>query len=1237
VVQGLDTDGTKVAAARQGLLAAGAYGPVTIDRWDGRRLPYVDGFVNLLVAEDPAQADQAEILRVLAPNGVALIREGEQWRRTAKPWPAEMDEWTHYLHGPEGNPAGRDTLVGPPTRLQWLGSPAWARHHDHMASMTSLVSAGGRLFYILDEGSRTSIRLPSHWRLIARDAFNGTVLWKREIPEWASKEFALKSGPAHLLRRLVAVGERVYVTLGIDAPVSVLDAATGEDLATCENSAFTGEIVVAEDTALLVADLQPSRLPAFRRVGTYVWSNTQAANSGWGWNAEPRNLVACDAVSGKARWQRQFPIAPCSLTANADLVVFHDGQKLVCLDRRSGQTRWEGEPAPVKVPVPSSTGPRVLIYRDRVLFAGNDGRMSGWELATGRKAWEQPHKPSGHSSLKDLFVVGGLVWTAAIAGSGDDGVWTGYDPLTGEQKREFAPDVQLHWFHHRCYPSKASGQFIVTGRNGTEYVDLKAEHWTPNHWFRGGCIYGVMPCNGMTYASMDACGCQLEAKLSGFKAMRAAPLPQPSPEELAGNSRLERGPAYGTALGVPTGVADWPTFRHDPARSGATPAAVAAEGPAWTATLGGRLTAPTIAAGRLFVADRETHTIRALAAATGQALWSYTTGGQTDTPPTYHDGLLFLGSADGYVYALRAEDGALAWRFRAAPVDQRLMAWEQLESVWPVHGSVLVLPRPDATGATVYCTAGRSLYLDGGIRFLRLDAVTGELLGEAVWDEKDPESGKSLHEAYLKKTPGNTMPVGLSDVLSYDGRSLWMRSQKIDLEGRRSELAVLPATDQPAEDAHLFCQVGLTDESCFFRSYWTYGRRMVGGYGGWYQAGRIVPAGRILCFDDQAVYGYGQKPEYMVNASLAEYQLFAARKTVAAEDIARVAAAERRMNQRRPEKGAGASDWRLRWYFPREELTATRFGWVVDQPSVFGRAMCVAGDRLFVAGPPDVVDERQAYHSPDDPQMLALLERQEAAYAGRLGGRLWVVDKGSGQVLDRRALDAVPVFDGLAAAGGRLYLTTVDGRVLSYALASLAELASLSDQPEQTRWDSAEDPAYLKPLPEPRDADFAVVSGCKVFASDLGYRLQANAEKTVGTALKRLEAPLTGSVTFRTRFRAVPEGEGRLRNGFLAFGDSTDEAALIKCGVRLQTQVLSIVQGPLLGGGKAGSSKVEAPEAKGLDAQVTVDLTAQTVRVVGNGVTLEAPMAAPLKAITVVGYVMDSALIDVAPVGIEAR
>lgn len=1230
LVQGLDTDAAKVAAARASLLAAGEYGPVTVHAWDGRRLSYADNFVNLIVAEDPQQVSAEEILRVLVPGGVVLRQRGGNWEKTVKPWPKEMDQWTHYFHGPSGNPVGNDTLVGPPKRLQWLGSPGWSRHHDHMASMTSLVSANGRLFYIFDEGSRASIQLPSQWRLIARDAFNGTVLWKRDIPEWASKDFALKSGPAHLLRRLVAVGDRVYVTLGIDAPVAILDAATGKTLLTCEGSQYAREIVVADETALLVSDSQRCRLPDFRRVGTYVWANTMAANAGWGWDGGARNLLACDAASGKALWKREAPVAPCSLAADAERIVYHDGQKLVCLDRRSGQPRWEAEPTPLKLPVHTNTGPRVLLYQNVVLFAPNDGKMSGWSLDNGQKLWQQQQKPSGHMSLKDLFVVDGLAWTAAIAGNNDDGVWIGYDPLTGEKKREFAPDVNLHWFHHRCYPSKACGKYLITGRNGTEYVDLNEEKWTPNHWVRGGCIYGVMPCNGMTYASMDACGCQLEAKLSGFKALSSAPVPEPTAADLAQEARLARGPAYGQVKGHAADPADWPTYRHDAGRSGATASSLSSSGQTWQANLGGRLTPPTIAAGKLFVAQRNTHTVYALDAAAGNVLWSYTTGGQTDSPPTYDRGLVLFGSADGYVYALRADDGALAWRFRAAPLDRRMMAWEEIESAWPVHGSVLV------RDGAVYCTAGRSIYLDGGIRFVKLEAATGKLLGEVVWDDQDPLSDQDMHWAYLKKTPGNTMPVGLSDILSCDGRNLWMRSQKIDFDGNRSELEVLPASDQPVDDFHLFSQIGFTDDSYFFRSYWTYGRRMTGGYGGWFQAGRYVPSGRILCFDDQGVYGYGRQPQYMVNSSVIEYHLFAAEKVVGAEDISRVNQAERAMNARRPDRSASSSDWKLRYLFPREDLTAMRYRWAFEQPAVFTRAMIAAGDRLYLAGPPDVVDERYAYHHPDDANVQELLHEQEEALAGRRGGQLWAVNKSDGTVAARYALDAIPVFDGLAAAGGRLFLTTADGRVLSWSESGIASLPAIENQPPQNLWDKPEDPAYLIPLPESKEADFAVVSGCEVLSSELGYQLRAGAKNTVGIALRKLDRPATGAVTFRTRFRAAADAKGLLRNGFLAFGSGTDEAKLVKCGTRLQTQTALIHQGPLADS-KAQSAAIKAPEEEGAALEVTVDLKAGKLTYTANGVSQETVLAQPMDSITHVGYAVIGAVIDAAPIEIQRR
>ena len=1066
LVHGLSMIADHVFAARQEIRSLGLYGPVSVDTWDGSCLPYGDNLVNLIVVDGDYQVAEAELLRVLAPRGVVVANDGNGWQKTlTKPWPEEMDEWNHYFHGPDGNPVADDSLVGPPRRLQWIGSPHWSRHHDHMASMTSLVSAGGRLFYIFDEGLTASIQLPSRWRLIARDAFNGTILWKRTIEQWNTRQYPLKSGPAHLLRRLAAVGDRVYVTLGIDAPVTALDAASGKTLTTFAGSEFTKEIIVSDGVVFLVAGTERSRLPDWRRLTSQVWDNRDLANVQWGWSGQTRKVLAHDAQSGERLWEAERPVAPCSLAVDGSRVVFHDGGKLVGLDRRDGSTMWESEEAPTAKIVLSNTGPRVLIYGDVVLFSGNDGKMSGWSAADGSKLWQQTQKKSGHNSLKDLFVVDGLVWTGDIAGGAQDGgTFAGYDPVTGEMKREFPIDIQLNWFHHRCYPAKAAGKYILTARNGTEFVDLEAEHWDPHHWVRGGCIYGVMPANGMMYASMDACGCQLEAKLDGFKALAPGPVVVPDAADLTAESRLEKGPAYGAEESNPSSLIpnpshDWPTYRHDPGRSGSTATSVVADNlkQTWQARLGGRLSAPTVAAGQVYVSSINTHTIHALDDATGKPLWAYTVGGRVDSPPTCYKGLVLFGSADGYVYALRASDGQLVWRFRGAPIDRRITAWEQLESAWPVHGSVLV------TDGVLYCTAGRNMYLDGGVRLIRLDPQTGRLLGEEVMNHLDPESGKGMHETYIQEMTGNNMPVALSDILSSDGKNIWMRSQKFGFDGRRREIALEDVTVQPADDAHLFCQIGFLDDSYFFRSYWTYGRRVTGGYSYWLQAGRLVPSGRILCYDDEHVYGFGRKPAYVTNSSVLEYEFFAAAKSAPPEKILSIAGKPDNSQPNVNRQAGNTSDWRARYQFPREALTANSYRWTVDQPAIICRAMVLAGDSVFFAGPPNFVNERQAFRFPDDAQIESKLERQAEALEGKHAGELWALSKQDGKLLGRYRIDSPPVFDGMAAAAGRLYTSTMDGRVLCLSENGAVDLPSIDDRPLSTAWDEPEIPNPPKP------------------------------------------------------------------------------------------------------------------------------------------------------------------------------
>jgi outer membrane protein assembly factor BamB len=410
---------------------------------------------------------------------------------------------------------------------------------------------------------------------------------------------------------------------------------------------------------------------------------------------------------------------------------------------------------------------------------------------------------------------------------------------------------------------------------------------------------------------------------------------------------------------------------------------------------------------RLYVAQVDNHTIYCLDARGGEVHWSFTAGGRIDSPPTiYRKFRVLFGCADGYVYCLRASDGELVWRFRAAPEDRRMTAFEQVESVWPVHGSVLV------QDGTVYCVAGRSMFLDGGLRYLRLDAETGRKIGEVVFDERDPQSGKNL-QVHVKV---RNMPVGLPDVLSSDGNYLYMRSQQFDREGKRYHVAPHTGVDaeqgavQQGETAHLFSPTGFLDDTWWHRSYWLYGRSFAEGAGGWPQAGKNAPGGRILCFDDANVYGYGRQPRYYRWRTPLEYHLFASRKQ---PEIAREL-----VGPRGAKPGAR----------PRR-LQHPKYEWSHEIPLLV-RAMVLANKTLFIAGPPDVLDEEEAFRRVGDPKMEAKLAEQDAVLAGKRDALLWAVSAEDGRKLAEYQIDGLPVFDSLIAAAGRLYLTTTDGRVV---------------------------------------------------------------------------------------------------------------------------------------------------------------------------------------------------------------
>ncbi|MEA3366492.1 MAG: PQQ-binding-like beta-propeller repeat protein, partial [Planctomycetota bacterium] len=633
LVHGLYSGAGAVERARKQMRADGLYGKVTVARLRGGRLPYAEGTVRLLVADDLGPVARNEVMRVLCPGGVSYVGGpglrslGEGGKKTVKPVPAQIDEWTHGLHDASNNAVSHDTVVAPPHHLQWVGGPAWARSHDHLSSCSVVVSSAGRVFAIIDEGPTAAVALPSKWRLVARDAFSGVVLWKRAVDPWEGHLRGFRTGPAAIMRRLVAVGDTVYATLGYGKPVTALDAATGKTLRTYAKTDDALEIVCADGVLYVV--LGPGL--------SHGAAKTKHENVGRVEYVSPdgKRLMAVEARSGKVLWTKDDAdtrhCMPTALAVADGQLFFQNAKHLVCLDAATGRERWRAD-RPVTANRWAWSAPTLVVHDGVVLSAdraagskvGSDvgegkvlwvvyarggeappGKLIAFSTKDGKRLWESKAREAYNSPV-NVFVVDNLVWTGILVSGREPGITQALDLMTGAVRRTRPKDQEFFsvgFVHHRCYRDKATDRFLVLGRSGVEWIDVKTGEGTADHWVRGACQYGVMPCNGLLYAPSHPCACYIEAKLNGFVALAPASASRRLPEKIPAEGRLEKGPAYGQAIRNPKSEIrndDWPTYRHDAARTGRASSKVPTNlAQAWQTDLGGELTSPVVAGGRV--------------------------------------------------------------------------------------------------------------------------------------------------------------------------------------------------------------------------------------------------------------------------------------------------------------------------------------------------------------------------------------------------------------------------------------------------------------------------------------------------------------------------------------------------------------------------------------------------------------------------------------------------------------
>ncbi len=714
VIHLLETDSSVIHSARTQLRNQKLYGLASVDQFPSSgKLPYTENLVNVVgISKEFDEAIQlSEIVRVLCPNGFFLTPsklftpEGlqaaglsdvstsadEQWTIARKPWPKEMDQWSHPRHSASGNAVSSDLSVGPPRRIRWVVGAD--------SEVPGLVTANGRNFYS---------------GILARDSFNGLRLWSLDVTNPLSdKNFVLKRLPKNSPQP-VSDGKHVYVVM--NDHLQALNAATGE---------------VERD---------------FGEVGD---SHTVLHDGGTVISVSDKGVRALDTNSGALKWSFAASQPRCVVAGDETVSLIQGNRRrgetseAVVLNKETGLVQWRRDDLSWLNDVDQSVYHNGLVAYEVSTLNDNgpENTLHILNAVDGQAMLDHDFLPGmNHKRQARAMFIGDDLWVLHGGKDADKNRLptqiSSINMLTGRAVSTL--DAGLA----HCFPPVATPRFMFSGE--LDLTDLKTGEVDANRITKANCNadFGWLPANGLVYVTPKHCVCW--PMLRGYAAL-ATDRPNGNPA-LKPIDELEFSIVKGVAASAIDNAGgesqDWASYRHDEWRSNSTlnqgPEQL---NPIWRVDLGdmrstsgaitkdwdenpfikGPISPPVIAAGRVFVTRPDAHQVLAFDANTAKPIWQFDANGRVDTPPTIHQGLCLFGSKSGMVYCLRANDGQLVWKIQAAPLDERIVAYGQIESPWPVPGSVLVVDD------IAYFAAGRQSLADGGVLLFSVEVATGKI------------------------------------------------------------------------------------------------------------------------------------------------------------------------------------------------------------------------------------------------------------------------------------------------------------------------------------------------------------------------------------------------------------------------------------------------------------------------------------------------------------------------------
>lgn len=1003
IINVFDNDSKKIAKVRSSLHQQNLYGVASAELFDEQsHLPYTEHLINLVVL-DNRLVPLSEVLRVLAPGGSLLMRNpgdftdtnlteagfeqaksvesssGAQWLLGRKPWPENMGRWTHSRHDSDGNAVSPDTAVGEPKRIRWI-----AAHSGR--EVEGMVTDGGRNFY---------------GQALTRDSFNGLRLWNRDLslPEEKMDPSAFVMKPlSRNYARPVATEKFLFAVAFPTRSLVALDAVSGEIAHSFPEIKNPLELV--RHRGIVVATAEDAIYAFSELTGEIVWKNDSTG---------PRAMVA-----------------------GADQVSYIQGEprkgekaEAVSVDIYSGEELWKNNEYPWLSKVK-----RTVMYGDQLSYevsSFNDfDTDTGIHLVnaeTGKLQWEKLYAPGmNHARQARALFIGDSLW---IQQGGKQEYpdretkakfqpveVTSLNPKTGETLRTLAGGLG------HCAPPVATVNMMFSGV--VEITDLKSGEMMVNSITKSNCSKenGFVPANGLIYSTPKHCTCW--PMLRGYVAM-APEHPLVATNEYIPSlpvGEIEFPLVKGTATADPeapaTTSADWPMYRHDVWRSSSsTTKGPDSPGVLWNSAIvskghtlsessalrgdwdenpfvKGLLSPPVIANGLAYVTRPDAHEVVALKADSGEIAWRFTARGRVDTPPTIHRGLCLFGDHAGYVHALRADTGESVWRMRAAPLGERMGAYGQLESAWPVAGTVLVMDD------TAYFVAGRQQLSDGGVFIFSVDPMTGE----RNWVHKLTDIPQSGYEGDKGDSFGFYKNSGLEfdpiDLLHKEGDRIALSRWLISLDGESVEVDTWDG----------FAKLNTGKGSVFApRGTWTYGFRQIHRFGN--EAFK-----RSLCaFRDNTIVG-------ALDSTTAIY--------------------------RRDFDLEGDEEFKRKWITGWEAASRGRKG---ERPY---RSDRIAEKAKWKVNP---------WAEDDTPESLLKLTTAEGSdqhenkiygmvldsasrlYVIHQDGTLKVLEAKDGKEISSHKV-AEPIWDGLALAGGKLYVSGRDGSLVCLGNAKAVASAS---------------------------------------------------------------------------------------------------------------------------------------------------------------------------------------------------